>query len=299
MAHEFIQAEILSVVDWPELDLSIAAWVNRNHQSAYIDVWPALTFATTGGDLQAAVPLVALWLLHIMAARVFDDIQDNEGLDNPWQHRGVEQALPTGIALLTLANICLTHLQTDVETFKAVMQALGRAGTLAAKAQSHPPRDWSAQTLEPYFEHLIATTGQVFAAGAWAGARLNTTDENMLDALYQFGLNRGMEMAIISDCADLQPQNPSKLSDLTAGIYKLPVLYAVSLAEHPQQARLMKLLGENASLVGERLTEMIALLDEMGAVAWSLNLAVDFRNRATAALRILPDEVNEALAGYV
>lgn len=79
LAHEFIQAEILSVVDWPELDLSIAAWVNRNHQSAYIDVWPALTFATTGGDLQAAVPLVALWLLHIMAARVLTTFRTMRG----------------------------------------------------------------------------------------------------------------------------------------------------------------------------------------------------------------------------
>lgn len=298
LANEFIQAEILPVVNWPELELSIETWSN-GRQDVHTDIWPALTFTATGGAIQKSIPVVAFWLLHILAARVFDDIQDGEGLDSSWQKRGLEQALPTGIALLTAANICLAHLQTDVETFKAAVQALGRASTLAAKAQSCPPRDWSAEALEPYFEHLIATTGQIFAAGAWVGARLNdVTDASILHALYEFGLNSGMKMAIVNDCADLQPQKAGKLSDLTARIYKLPVLYAMSRTDAPHHDDLLKLLEGGASLTGKRLKEAVSILDGMGAITWSLNIAADFRNRALAALHTLPDEISGVLANY-
>jgi geranylgeranyl pyrophosphate synthase len=298
LANEFIQAEILPVVEWPELELSIETWVS-SRQGVHTDIWPALTYTATGGEIQKGIPLAALWLLQILAARVFDDIQDGEGLENPWQQRGLEQALPTGIALLTAANICLAHLPTDVETFKAVVQALARAGTLAAKAQSRPPRDWSAQALGPYFEHLIATTGQIFATGAWVGARLNgVTDASTLHALYEFGLNSGMKMAIVSDCADLQPQKIGKLSDLTARVYKLPVLYAMSRTDAPYHDDLLKLLEGDASLTGNRLKEAVSILDEMGAITWSLNIAADFQNRALAALHTLPDEISGVLTSY-
>ncbi len=302
--HDFIRSQILPVLDWADFESAVSYWVNRQDndpsgKACFTDVFPSLIHVALGGDRQETVPLAAFWLLNILAARIFDDIQDHQGKDNPWYSGGVSQALPTGITLLTAANICLGQLQTDIDSLQAVLDAFGRAGALAAKAQSlSPTTDLSSSSLEQYFFHIIGSTAEIFAAGAWAGGRLVHADETTLKALRQFGHNIGMRIAILSDCFDLHPSSPHNPSDLSTGSYRLPVLYAVSLTKHPDHLALMELLTKG-KLDGERLGNTISLLENMGAISWTAQMADEFRQQAFAALEPLPQRTKEVLANYV
>jgi geranylgeranyl pyrophosphate synthase len=302
--HDFIRTQISPILDWSDFEAAIAHWLNRQDDASpetayYTDVFPALIYIAVGGDYPKSIPLTAFWLLNILAARVFDDIQDQQGECNPWNQGGLVQSLPTGLALLTAANICFSHLESDIDAFRAIQNAFGRAGALAAKAQRlTPTTDLSSNSLEQYFFHIIGATAEIFATGAWAGGRLKTVDETTLNALREFGYNIGMRIAILSDCFDLQPASLDKPSDLTSGSYRLPVLYAASLTEHPDHPELMELLTKG-KLEGGRYDTAITLLENMEAISWSVQLATEFQNRAIAALNSLPEYTQEALANYV
>lgn len=297
--YQFIQSEMVSFLVWPELETAVSYWIARHQdtprQIAH-DLFPLLTCLAIGGKADKAIPLAAFWLLNLITARVFDDIQDGEGKSHPWHEQGITQSLPTGIGLQAVADICLTHLSTDKTAFVEILVALKRATVLAAKAQSYPLTRTSS--LEAYFANSLASTGEILAVGAWAGGRLETNRPETLQALHQFGQNVGLKMAILNDCRDLAPIQPDKQSDLATANYKLPILYAVSLEDHTQHTRFGQLLNDDEPLSGRRLQEMVQLLEEMGAIAWCVALADRFGQQALAALEQLPTYTQEQLQAY-
>ena len=296
--YSFVCSEEMPFLAWPELETAVAYWVEQhctNPQKIGNDIFPLLSYHALEGCGERAIPLAAYWMLNIIAARVFDDIQDDEGLQNPWNNDGLVQALPTGIALLNVADICLTYLDFPHETVQALIKMLKRVTALAAKAQRTPLT--KATTLTEYLENSLALTGEIVAVGAWAGARLQTSDPKILQAFYQYGQNLGMKMAILSDCFDLIPQE-SKLSDLTVATYKLPVIYALSLTQHKKRAELKDLLADEV-LQGTRLQTAITLLEEVGAISWCVQLADHFQQQANESLLDLPSEVRNKLQTYV
>lgn len=302
--YEFIRTHILPVLDWMKFELTVEYWIERREsafvKSNYSDVLPTLSFAALGGDAEASIPLTAAWMFYIFGARVLDDIQDQDAPNKPWTQGGLGQSIPIGVTLLSATNICLSHLGTDAATFQEILASFGRTGALAAKHQSFPTNTYaSAQSLEQYFTHIIATTAELFAVGAWAGGRLHTTDKNILQALRDFGFALGMKTAIVLDCRDLRPKSPDKPSDLAVGSYKLPVLYAAAtLTDHPDHELLMKLLREG-NLSGDRLKTAVEILEEMGAVSWSVQVALEYENKARLALDLLPDAARKVLVDYV
>ncbi|MBX3060315.1 MAG: polyprenyl synthetase family protein [Anaerolineae bacterium] len=297
--HQFLETEILPYLEWNELERSIQVWLERHknypqHQAT--DILPTLTCALVNGNYQTATPLSAHWLLYVLAARVFDDIQDGQGGDSPWNQRGLIQSLPIGLALLTAANVCFTFLDhIDQATAYDIQRTLGRTWSLAAKSQSFPPG--KSLSLERYFETVIANTAIIFAAGAWSGARLATTNEDALQRVYDYGYNLGIMSAIVSDVNALKSEGGKK-SDIAAGQFNLPVIYGMSLEQHPFHESLAFLLHHD-DLTPHEVAEVVSLLEAMGAVEWSLQLAITYQQKAIAALDPFPAENKEYLLNYV
>jgi len=295
--YQYIRHQIFPFLEWQSFEASVSYWIHDlNTQQAFGVVLPTAVFNAFGDDITHSFPVSAFWTLNTMAARVFDDIQDQQGQNSPWNSQGVGYALTTGIGALTSANICLSQLDADHETVRDILNMFGKIGTLAAKAQSLPPHN--QLSLNAYFDFIISVTANAFAAGAWAGGRLKTTDETILDALYQFGHNLGIASAIINDCRDLNPNAPDKKSDLFLNLYTLPVIYALSLTEHPHHADLMKLLSYkpiNSDLVDQ----VIFLLEEMNAITWCAQMTTVFKQKAYSSLNCLPEKVKQKLIRYV
>ncbi|MBK8989509.1 MAG: polyprenyl synthetase family protein [Chloroflexi bacterium] len=203
-----------------------------------------------------------------------------------------------GHCLLEAASFCLAHLADRGETLRDLLYVLSRTGMQAARAQAREPQyDLSAMALEAYFDHIIATTGEVFATGAWLGGRLYAADEPILSALHTFGYNLGLKVAIIDDCEDVYPKDGQGVSDLINGRFRLPVLYAAAQAEHPAQAHLLARLQDSPSVT--QVSEILGLLEEMGAIEWSLRMAKVFGEKAITALSGVPEPARSKLAVYV
>jgi geranylgeranyl pyrophosphate synthase len=276
-------------------------WQQRHTRpgaTMFTDVLPAVVYHSLGGKSADIWPITGSWLLHLLAARIFDDMQDGEGLARPWMQRGPALALPLGIGILGAASLCLTYLADQGDTFRDILQVLSQTKMQASRAQAREPlRDLSEMALEAYFEHIIATTGEVFAAGAWMGGRLYGADESILRALNAFGYNYGLQVAILDDCQDVQAIDGQGDSDLVKGHFRLPLLYAVAQTEHPAQPCLLNLLQNPLS--STQAMEVVGLLEEMAAIDWSLRAAAVFREKAILALSGIPEPAQSELLAYV
>ena len=297
--YTFIRTHIYPTIDWPWFETVVEHWIDGRKgpaQTNFTDLLPGLIYISLGGATQRSIPLTAAWLFYILGAKVLDDVQDGDADSRLWTQGGLQHSIPLGTALITAPNICLSYLDTDPLTIRAILGMFGQIATTAAKGQSQPTNDYAS--LEIYFAHIVTTTAQLFAAGAWVGGRLHTDDEMVLNPLYEFGHGLGMKTAIVLDCLDLQPTDPTKPSDIAVNSYKLPVIYGVTrCTASPHHTRLLSLLAvEQKTAV--QVTEILDILTEIGAVRWSLNLATQFQHEALAALSDLPT-TKEALLHYV
>lgn len=289
LVRDFITDELLTALAYPELNRVLEHWFkrHRNRQLAAIDVLPCLTCVAVGGSGEAAVPVAAFWPCYFLASKVFDSIQDDENYDQPWMDAGTKGAISIGLALIATGNSSISYL-TEGEVASEILLAFGRAWALAAKSQIDPQNDLA---LETYFANIIASTAEPFATAAWSGARLATDDSLVLEAFTQYGLNAGIALAITSDCHGLQ-------DDVADGIYKLPVIYAMSLNEHPRHDEMAALLRQCSKEPG-RVEHTMAIMQSMHATEWSLTIAAEYRQRAKAALYGFTDENMLPLCDYV
>lgn len=287
--REFILSELLPPLVWENLDSVVTAWFTRhdNPWHASTDILPCLACAAVGGKAQDAVPLAGFWALSFFASQVFDSVQDDEDHEQPWMHGGQNYAISRGLALIALASVSLTYMQPGEEQ-RDILRAFGRTWALAAKSQTDSQSDLS---LEGYFANIIASTGQPFATAAWSGGRLATDEHELLHALSNYGLSAGIALAITSDCHGLR-------SDIAAGIYKLPTLYALSLESHAHYSELCTLLSCDTNTVAN-VERILCIHDEMQAVDWSMSIAGEYRQRAIAALRPIRVENKQPLIDYV
>ena len=292
--YEFVDDTVLAPLGWQPFSDIVAQWRESRDDipTIFFDVFPTLACTLAGGDQEQGVPLGAAWLLLLIGARVFDDLQDNEGPAQPWLPSSLRIALPTGLYALGAANLAISQLPVPSDALADIANAFSRALALAAKAQVEQPLlgelavDW-------YFENIAARTGLIVATGAWAGARVSSTkpDPALLNAFYDYGLALGMMTQILDDIVDLAT------ADLAAGRYTLPVIFGLAQAHHPLRLQLGTLL-ENPESGDHWVQRVTAILKEMGAIAWSLEVAFVYQERAINALAFLPKEQIAPLVGY-
>lgn len=291
--YTFIEKQILPGPNWPVFDNLLRDSREKWSRPPFVhtDVFPALVCQAAGGDPFRAVPLAAAWLLYTLAGRIFDDLQDDEGEEQPWIRQGAASSVSIGLFAVGAANAALSQLLVDRQTLSDVLSAFGNVLALAAKAQT-TKLSLKGLTVERYFAHIAAKTGIVFATGAWAGARVAEPAASTIitNALYDFGMNLGMAIQIADDCEDLGP------SDLHHRNFTLPVIFALSQEGHRQHPTLKSLL-ENRP--GENWVEdTVGVLTEMGAIEWSLRVATAYRAKAMVALEPLSQDSIAALIAF-
>lgn len=291
--YGFIEKQILPGLEWAAFRDLLKHIKERRKEPSFIstDVFPALACQAAGGDPRQAVPLSAAWLLNILAGRIFDDQQDEEGDQQAWMRARAIDSTSVGLFALGAANAALSHLQVGRDTLSEIICAFGNIVALSARAQTDR-LDLKGLTLERYLANIAAKTGIVFATAAWSGARTAEEDasEFAMRALHDFGMNLGMAIQIADDCVDLRE------TDLSRQHFTLPVVFALNQVDHPQHPRLVSLLEKRTGQHWEE--DIVALLEETGALEWAMNVASLYRAKALAALETLPREDVKALIAY-
>jgi geranylgeranyl pyrophosphate synthase len=156
-----------------------------------------------------------------------------------------------------------------------------------------PPLDgkdaWKA-ALGHYDQRIEAKTASLFAAATEAAAVLSGAPEAEAAALRDYGRLLGMGFQIVDDVLDFQGDQTELgkpvAGDLREGIVTLPALYY--LHDHPEDSRVaMVVRGTDAN---ERLVgDVVAAIQESGAISQALDRAGEFVTRSQAALAALPD----------
>lgn len=252
--------------------------------SPTISALPFLTCAASGGNLHQAVPIVAAWQLTRLAAKLFDDVEDDEA-----GNRSAQANTATGILfLIQLALGELTGQGVQPEGALRIRETLNGA-LLRACAGQHTDLTSGgaigAADLCAWFDATSAKSGELFGWAAWAGAFVANTDDGTLSCFSEYGQRLGLLIQVADDFNDVW--RPDGVSDLLAGRLNLPVCYALSVAEGSDHDRLNAQL--RAAAEGDRTAETEAreALIQAGAQAFLVVFARIQHRQATAALRRL------------
>lgn len=248
------------------------------------EILPLLTCQAAGGVAEDALPLAAFWWLNLFAARLLDDLQDDD-VTHSWGEQSPAQRLSAAIYGLGAAQSALSFLNVDADCHQSLYDAFGRTLALAAAGQYQPPPKLVELSVESYFETTILKSANLFAAICWAGARIATTNESTLAACSNFGLAVGIMKQIQDDCTDF---NKSDSSDLARGSYTLPVIYALSQTDVPNQI-----------IANWKPHDILELVEKTQGVQWGQQMANIYRQQALDAISIFPPETTELLKAYV
>ncbi len=290
--YRYITEYGLAEWGWPDVQAAVAARqeVFMADRPMYANVLPILTCMAVGGAAETAVPLAAAWTLYDLASDIFDDLQDQDGKDWPWNHWVPSRALNVGLGVLAGAQICLARLAARPDIRGDITLSWSQAFALAARGQA---RSHTICSLNDYFRQTVAKSGLVYAAVARAGARLATGDDSALSQMHAFGLALGMLIQLKDDCRDLQATH--LVSDVSAGVYSLPVLYGLAQTDSPHYSTLQAQLAQSPPDV----TAVYQILEAMGAVRHTLALAYAYQKKALAALAAFPRAKTAHLSAYV
>lgn len=298
-SYRFIQDTILEPLKWGEFDALFATYANRRCHSytAYIDSLPLLACRAAGGEPEGAFPVAAAWILHIMAGRILDDLADDQGKESVWQRNGRAAALSYSLFAMGAANTALAYIPKE-SAYRDISQKFNQALALAAKVQQES-FDPVHISVEDYFKAIAAKTGMVFALGTWAGGYVAASDHGSHElgpqtcgALYNYGLNTGMMLQIVDDCTDLT-------EDLVQGEWTLPVIHALTQVDDNQRPALIADLVSARGQHPDQMQEVVAQVNELGSLTWSLQVAGVYQQRAIAALDQFSTENKTHLVAYV
>ena len=250
------------------------------------------------------VPLAAsIELLHT-ATLVHDDVIDEadtrrgRSTTNSHQHNAVAVMLGDYMFAHAAELICRTESLDVVKLFSRTLMAMA-SGDLA---QDLSPYEYSQDTLE-YFRRISGKTASLFATSAEGGALAAGAPATWSRALRDYGENVGMAFQIVDDVLDFEG-NEAELgkpagSDLMQGTLTLPAL--LFMERHPEDNPIRKLFENEHGK--EHLTEALAMIAGCGVLDESHAVARDFRDRAVAALEVLPDSADRGalieIADYV
>lgn len=158
-------------------------------------------------------------------------------------------------------------------------------------------------TEQDYMQVIQNKTAILFQAAGQCGAILSDAPAEQEDALKQFGMHLGTAFQLIDDVLDYDGDSEALGKnvgdDLAEGKPTLPLIYALQHGSEEQVALIRQALAAD-ELPGESLHQVIALVQQCGALDYARDLA---RKESDHALRCLdalpPSEYRDALTAMV
>ena len=252
------------------------------------------------------VPLAAsIELLHT-ATLVHDDVIDDadtrrgRATTNSRQHNGAAVMLGDYMFAHAADLICRTERIDVVKLFSRTLMAMA-SGELRQDLSAY---SYGQDTMQ-YFQRISGKTASLFATSAEGGALVAGASKEWTEALRDYGENLGMAFQIVDDILDFAGDEAElgkpTGSDLMEGTLTLPAL--LLMERQPADNAVKKLF---ASQDGERemhLADALTQIRDSDILDEATGVARDFRDRAAAALDLLPDSADRAalieIADYV
>jgi len=245
-----------------------------------------------GGDWRAALPAAAaIELIHNFSL-IHDDIQDNSaerrGRATVWKIWGLAQGINAGDAMFGLAHLALGRLaqQLDAARFIEIL-AVFNAATLKLTQGQYLDIGFErveSVTVEHYLNMARGKTAALLAAACEMGARVASTELEIIHAFAAYGENLGIAFQIADDVLGLwgDPARTGKptRTDLLSRKKSYPVLAAMQSAAGAE----LRALYAQAIWQESDLARVEQILNASGARADAARQAEIYAERARAAL---------------
>ena len=236
-------------------------------------------------------PLAAsIELLHT-ATLVHDDVID---ASPSRRGRATANAMFNNSASVMLGDFMFAHSAELISRTENTAVVRLFAHTIMAIAGGELHQDMSAyeygQDTLTYFGRIEGKTASLFATSAEGGAMVARCRPDEIEALRTYGLNIGMAFQVVDDILDFTGDEAEMGkpigSDLIQGTLTLPSL--ILMERNPTDNPIKKAFRTKKPRP-EHIAEAVKMIADSDILNESYAVASDFRDRALAALRTLPD----------
>ena len=144
---------------------------------------------------------------------------------------------------------------------------------------------------ETYFNIIERKTAVLLATCLECGSILTGLPMEQVLALKKFGLYFGMAFQILDDCLDFMGKEnefgKTLGADLQAGVLTLPLIRLIALLDDSRKAEIFSRVKSGLNHV--QLDDLVRLLEEYGALEYSIQKARDYTERALLELTVFPE----------
>lgn len=268
-----------------------------------------LAYQSIAGDHVRALPGAAAVELGHNFSLVHDDIEDH-GLERRhrpalWTLAGTAQAINTGDTLFTLSRMALYRLHDEGFDDARILRLMRLYDeTCLALCEGQFMDIWASEhdewlSVDGYFDMIGRKTAALIAGSAEAGAVLATEDEAVIDAYRRFGWALGLAFQLNDDLLGIWGDaaiTGKATSDIAERKKTLPLLYARQVATAADAERLRVILAPGDGTVAQAgVDEALAILERVGALAYTRGRAQAYRDEAMAQVVALRMAEGEAL----
>ncbi|REL31719.1 octaprenyl diphosphate synthase [Thalassotalea euphylliae] len=146
-------------------------------------------------------------------------------------------------------------------------------------------------TEESYMQVIYCKTARLFEAATQLAAVIAGSDPMIEQALADYGKHLGTAFQLVDDImdytADAKEMGKNVGDDLSEGKPTLPLLYAMAEGSEAQRQLIRDAIEHCNGM--EHLDEILAALDETGALTYTQQKAEEEADKAITALSVLPD----------
>lgn len=249
-----------------------------------------LSTSICGGDWKKALPAaIAIELIHNFSL-IHDDIEDQSelrrGRDTLWKIYGIPQAINTGDAMFSLAQINMLKLGRVINR-QVGFDAIQKLNETCLRLTGGQNLDISFEKeisifLDRYLLMIGGKTATLLSASAEIGAITALTSESNQNALRNYGNALGLAFQAWDDWLGIwgeeEQTGKSTSSDLITGKKSLPILFA--LDKGGDFSRIYLSIGANQ----ENFHELLFLLENNGAKEFTENIAKQYTDIALKSL---------------
>jgi len=257
-----------------------------------------LAYQSIAGDHSRALPGAAAVEMGHNFSLVHDDIEDNgtERRHRPalWTVWGKAQAINTGDALFTLSRMALHRLEEEGFEASRILRLMRLYDQTCLDLCEGQFMDiWTSEhdewmSVDYYFDMIGRKTAALIAGSAEAGAVLATDDESVITAYRRFGWALGLAFQLNDDVLGIwgdEAQTGKQTSDISTRKKTLPLIYALAEATGQDGRRLQAILAQSErEPTPEEVTEVLSILDRVGAQEYTRDRAREHRDEALAQL---------------
>ncbi len=260
---------------WPEFTQAMRLALTSGTGERDSNKWgalPGLCCQAAGGDPDSAAPIAAAWLLFYTAAAIMDHVEDLEEPDPWWEELGTGPIVNVATGLYFSACLALNQLDEQSGDYKTASEIRSKVldRFLVMCSGQHFDLTRSEPTLQQYWELTQAKSGAFFTLACWAGARLATSQAEILDGFSQFGEHIGQLVQILDDLEEFRDlEKRLRRSDLRNLSHALPIIYVREVCPLTVKEQFDDLLVMSSS-VPSAVEKIYQIVESSGCVLYLL-----------------------------